>query len=171
MRQRLVEHVRCCIRRCLRAGQRRSAACSRAPSGLAADLAAGGLTLGAGTLLGALAGAAAGGGIARGVNVLRGQREVQVRWDDELLDGLVVSALLRYLAVAHFGRSGQGRVRQSEYPPFWQEIVQQAVAARRPVLAALWARRTAAGDAANLEAGLRSMLAETARAVLATLYR
>jgi hypothetical protein len=93
-----------------------------------------------------------------------------VRWDDELLDGLVVSALLRYLAVAHFGR-GRGEWSESEYPPFWQEIVQQAVAARRPVLAALWARRTAAGDAANLEAGLRSMLAETARAVLATLYR
>ncbi len=99
---------------------------SGALSGLAADLAAGGLTLGAGTLIGAIAGALGGAGIARGYNVLRGRSATELRWDDELLDQLVSSALLRYLAVAHFGR-GRGAWRESEYPAFWREVVQSVV--------------------------------------------
>ena len=86
---------------------------SGALSGLVADLAAGGLTMGAGTLIGALAGAAGGAGFARGFNVLRGRNGTQVLWKEEVLDGLVVSALLRYLAVAHFGR-GRGEWKESE---------------------------------------------------------
>ena len=142
---------------------------SGALSGLAADLAAGGLTFGAGALLGALAGAAGGAGLARGVNVLRGRSQPQLRWDDELLDGLVVSALLRYLAVAHFGR-GRGEWQESEYPAFWQAVVQQEVAARRPALAALWAQRPPADNGERIEAELSALLGDAARALLATLY-
>lgn len=142
---------------------------SGALSGLAADLAAGGLTFGVGTLIGAFAGAAGGAGFARGFNVLRGRTNTQVRWKDEVLDGLVVSALLRYLAVAHFGR-GRGEWKESEYPPFWREVVQQAVDARRTSLAALWARRSDAADAATIEADVRAILGEAARAVLDKLY-
>jgi hypothetical protein len=92
-----------------------------------------------------------------------------VRWDDALLDGLITSALLRYLAVAHFGR-GRGEWKESEYPPFWREIVQQTVAARQPALAALWAQRTLAANAATLEASLHTFLSEAARSLLDTLY-
>jgi hypothetical protein len=116
-----------------------------------------------------LPGAAGGAGFARGFNVLRGRTNTQVRWKDEVLDGLVVSALLRYLAVAHFGR-GRGEWKESEYPPFWREVVQQAVDARRTSLAALWARRSDAADAATIEADVRAILGEAARAVLDKLY-
>jgi hypothetical protein len=142
---------------------------SGALTGLAADLAAGGLTFGAGTLFGALAGAAGGAGIARGFNVLRGRSDTRLRWDDELLDGLVASALLRYLAVAHFGR-GRGEWKETEYPAFWRQLVQEALDGRRAALASLWARRGAAASGATLEADLCALLGEAARAVLDTLY-
>ena len=147
---------------------------SGALSGLAADLAAGGLTFGAGTLLGALAGAAGGAGVARGVNALRGRSATHLGWDDELLERLVVSALLRYLAIAHFGR-GRGEWSESEYPPFWRELVAELVAARRPDLAALWAQRPPPGKATSasedmLAADLCRLLDDAARAVLERLY-
>ena len=169
VRERLIEHVR--TQGPMHQGKAAAlgGVLSGALSGLAADLAAGGLSFGAGTLLGAIAGAAGGAGLARGVNVLRGHSDAQVRWDDKLLDGLITSALLRYLAVAHFGR-GRGEWKESEYPPFWREIVQQTVAARQPALAALWAQRTLAANAANLEAGVYSFLREAARSLLDELY-
>ncbi|HUH92765.1 MAG TPA: DUF3482 domain-containing protein [Casimicrobiaceae bacterium] len=142
---------------------------SGALSGLAADLLAGGLTLGAGTLVGAIAGALGGAGIARGYNVLRDRTELVIRWGDELLDSLVASALLRYLAVAHFGR-GRGEWIESEYPPFWHEVVRHELDAERPALSRIWARREKAADAAGIEAELRAVLALAARGVLKELY-
>ena len=138
-------------------------------SGLAADLAAGGLTAGAGTLLGAITGAIAGAGVARGYNVLRSRTESVIRWDDELLESLVRSALLRYLAVAHFGR-GRGEWTESECPAFWHDVVRRAVDARRASLAALWTRRDKDCDVAVIDAELRTILAEVARRVLDELY-
>jgi hypothetical protein len=138
-------------------------------SGLAADLAAGGLTLGAGLLAGAVLGALGGAGVARGVNVARGKTDATVRWDDAFLDGLVVSALLRYLAVAHYGR-GRGEWQESEYPPFWRERAAHAVAAQQPALVAIWALRTTEGDSGLLEDRLRAMVAQLARGLLDELY-
>jgi uncharacterized protein DUF3482/50S ribosome-binding GTPase len=142
---------------------------SGALSGLAADLAAGGLTVGAGTLIGAIAGALGGAGMARGYNVLRGRTGSTIRWDDELLDSLVASALLRYLAIAHYGR-GRGEWKQSEYPEFWRDIVQRRLDARRGSLSAVWARRDGDVDAAAIDAELRGILASAARDVLEALY-
>jgi Domain of unknown function (DUF3482)/50S ribosome-binding GTPase len=138
-------------------------------SGLVADLAAGGLTLGAGMLAGAVLGALGGAGVARGVNVARGKTDATVRWDDAFLDGLVVSALLRYLAVAHYGR-GRGEWKESEYPSFWRERVAQAVAAQQPELAAIWALRATECDSGLLEDRLRAMVARIARRLLDELY-
>jgi hypothetical protein len=138
-------------------------------SGLAADLAAGGLTLGAGLLAGAVLGAIGGAGVARGVNVARGRTETAVRWDDTFLDGLVVSALLRYLAVAHYGR-GRGEWQESEYPPFWRKRVADAVAARQPALAAIWALRTADCQSDHIEVRLLELVANIAREMLDELY-
>jgi hypothetical protein len=142
---------------------------SGALSGLAADLAAGGLTVGAGTLIGAIAGAVGGAGVARGYNVLRGRTGPSVRWDDELLDGLVTSALLRYLAIAHYGR-GRGEWRRSEYPAFWRDVVLRSVDARRASLATVWKLRDEDAQAESIDAALRAILASAARDVLDALY-
>lgn len=168
-RARLLEHVH--TRVPLHPGKAAAVggALSGALSGLAADLATGGLSFGGGTLLGALAGAVGGAGLARGINVLRGRRDTELRWDDGLLDDLVASALLRYLAVAHFGRA-RGEWQESALPRFWEEIVQQEVTDRRVAFEALWARRTATEHATAIAADLRVLLGEVARALLDTLY-
>ena len=138
-------------------------------SGLAADLATGGLTLGAGFLAGAVLGALGGAGVARGVNVARSQTDATVHWDDAFLDRLVVSALLRYLAVAHYGR-GRGEWLDIEHPPFWRERVAHAVAAQQPALAAIWALRTMDCDSGLIEDRLRETVAGIARGLLDELY-
>jgi len=48
-----------------------------------------------------------------------------------------VAGVLRYLAVAHFGR-GRGNFIEGEAPAFWQEIVEQEVARHDDALAELW---------------------------------
>ena len=88
---------------------------SGALTGLGADLIAGGLTFGAGMVAGAIIGALGGAGVAQGVNVVRGRTESSLRWEEAFLDGLVTSALLRYLAVAHYGR-GRGAWRAGRVP-------------------------------------------------------
>jgi hypothetical protein len=169
VRERLTEHVRTDAPMHEGKAAVLGSVLSGALSGLAADLAAGGLTVGAGTLFGAVAGALGGAGLARGYNVLRGRTESTIGWDSELLDSLVTSALLRYLAVAHFGR-GRGEWKQSEYPPFWHDVVQPVVDARRASLSALWTRREKDCEPAAIEDELRGILADAARAVLDALY-
>jgi hypothetical protein len=119
----------------------------------------------AGAIIGALGGA----GLARGVNVVRGRSESSLRWDDAFLDGLVTSALLRYLAVAHYGR-GRGAWREGEYPSFWRPMVVDAVVVEHERLAGVWdaARRGGGGDSGGAgaagddgaEAGVRRELEE-----------
>jgi hypothetical protein len=142
---------------------------SGALTGLAADLAAGGLTFGAGMLAGAVMGALGGAGIARGMNAVRGQSGIVVRWDDDVLTGLVRSALLRYLAVAHYGR-GRGGWVETEYPPFWQPLVSEIVAARAATLRELWTSREPNCDREALEARVRNVLAGATREALERLY-
>ncbi|MFO1315523.1 MAG: DUF3482 domain-containing protein [Burkholderiales bacterium] len=142
---------------------------SGAVSGLAADLATGGLTFGAGMVTGALLGALGGAGVARAWNVARGQSDDAVRWDDAFLERLVVTSLLRYLAVAHYGR-GRGDYRDGEYPAFWRPRVESAVTARRAAFAQVWARRGPGCEPAAAAAALEPLLGEAARAVLAELY-
>ena len=141
---------------------------SGALTGLTADLAAGGLTFGAGMLAGAVLGALGAAGVARGVNVARGRADAILRWDDAFLDGLVASALLRYLAVAHYGR-GRGEWTESEYPAFWRDLVTRTVVARQAEFDAVWALRLGA-DAAAVERALGTAMAGAARALLDALY-
>jgi len=141
---------------------------SGALTGLTADLAAGGLTFGAGMLAGAVLGALGAAGVARGVNVARGRTDATVRWDDTFLDGLVASALLRYLAVAHYGR-GRGEWTEGEYPAFWRDLVTRTVVARQAEFDAVWALRSGA-DAAAVERALGAAMAGAARALLDALY-
>ena len=142
---------------------------SGAVTGLAADLAAGGLTFGAGMLTGALLGALGGAGVARAVNVARGQADDTLRWDDAFLERLVVASLLRYLAVAHYGR-GRGDYVEAEYPAHWRPLAEAAVAARRDAFAAVFAWRGPACDTVRVAAELAELLRATTIALLAELY-
>lgn len=114
------------------------AAVSGALGGLAADLAAGGLTFGAGALVGGLLGAAGARGLAQAYNLMRGTDASTVRWGGEVRSRLVVAAVLRYLAVAHFGR-GRGEFVEGAHPAHWRPAVETAVAAEAPALAEAWA--------------------------------
>jgi GTPase SAR1 family protein len=136
-------------------------------AGLKADLATGGLTLGGGLLVGGVLGALGAAGLARGVNVVRGTERTEVRWADEVLAGLAASALLAYLAVAHFGR-GRGEWTESEHPAHWQDEVRAALQERSAAIAALWSRR--GDDEPALAGALQAELTQAARAVLARLY-
>lgn len=137
-----------------------------AVTGLKADLASGGLTLGAGLLAGGVVGALGGAGAARAVNLLRGLEQGWVGWSDEALQAMTEAALLRYLAVAHFGR-GRGDWALGESPPHWRGVVAQALQPRREALAALWRAR---GEVDPLMAELRPLIDASAKAALGALY-
>ena len=142
---------------------------SGAVTGLAADLAVGGLSFGAGMLTGAVLGALGGAGVARGVNVARGKTDDALRWDDAFLHALLATLLLRYLAVAHYGR-GRGEWQASEYPPFWRERVAAVLATMTPRITALWALRVSTADIATRREPAHQLLTALARALLDDLY-
>ena len=135
--------------------------------GLKADVAAGGLTLGGGLLAGGLLGALGAAGLARAVNLVRGTDSSWIAWNAEALGTLLQAALLRYLAVAHFGR-GRGEWERAETAPHWPPVVERALAVEADVLAALWAQR--GDDAAALAQSLRPVIDRALRATLAQLY-
>ena len=138
---------------------------SGAVGGLAADLAAGGLTLGGGMIVGAVLGALGATGVAKGINLVRGEDGSKVRWADDFLERLTVTALLRYLAVAHYGR-GRGEWSEGEHPPFWQPVVEEEVAKGGGLL------RDALKHTGSPEAvgALSRAIRETTEAVLSRLY-
>jgi hypothetical protein len=141
---------------------------SGALAGLVADLAAGGLTFGAGALAGGLLGALGGAGLARGYNVVRGTTSTEMRWSDAFLDDLVAGALLRYLAVAHYGR-GRGDWTPSEHPPFWRDVVTRAMTQHRAAWSAIW-RERADLDPTTCRRRVAAALRATACTVLDGLY-
>jgi len=146
---------------------------SGALGGLAADLGAGGLTFGAGALIGGVLGAVGARGIARAYNLARGSQDGTVRWSTEFLDSRLAAALMRYLAVAHFGR-GRGDFVGGLAPAHWQEAVNEAVQVRRARLQSVWATaRAADADSSNIDttaAALLPIVAASAREVLSHLY-
>jgi hypothetical protein len=110
---------------------------SGALTGIAADVAAGGLTFGAGAVLGGIAGAIGARKLTQRYNAERGVAGDAVRWSDESLEARLAGAVMRYLAVAHFGR-GRGEFVLGEPAPRWEAAVTAAMAGndRRE----LWAR-------------------------------
>ena len=141
-------------------------------AGLKADVASGGLTLGGGLLVGGVIGALTAAGAARGVNLVRGVAQPEVRWDPRVLDALFASALLGYLAVAHHGR-GRGAWVAQEPPAAWVNAVDAAMASQREELDGLWQRKAEADGAATVDAfalRVQSALEPACAAVLAVLY-
>jgi Domain of unknown function (DUF3482)/50S ribosome-binding GTPase len=140
---------------------------SGAATGLSADLAAGGLTLGTGALLGGVIGALTFAGAAWGFNARTDRDTPSITLSDEFLRTLLVTNVLRYLAVAHFGR-GRGNFVESEAPAFWQDEVEQAVALREAQASALW--RTLREQEERDIGPATELLAAITRQVLERLY-
>jgi hypothetical protein len=110
------------------------AAMGGAAGGLVADVAVGGLTFGGGAVAGALLGAAGAAGLRKGYQFVRGDDVQQVRWSTEFLKTLYRQSILRYLAVAHFGR-GRGAWRETGNPERWSGLVEAALEGRQETLA------------------------------------
>ncbi|HZG08341.1 MAG TPA: GTPase domain-containing protein [Allosphingosinicella sp.] len=141
---------------------------SGALGGLAADVAAGGLTLGGGMIIGGILGAIGAGSLARGYNLVRGEAEPAVRWSHDFFQSLVRLALLRYLAVAHFGR-GRGDYQESEHPDFWQAAVAETVERHQGEIRAIW-ERSKSVDAPVQTAPLKAVLTAAATELLMRFY-
>ena len=107
--------------------------------------------------------------VARAYNVVQGRESTGVRWSGDFLTGRVTSAVLRYLAVAHFGR-GRGDFVQSEYPPHWRGVVERAVAEQRTLFEQAWTAASKGESATSIEPGLRAGFNAAATEVLRTLY-
>lgn len=138
-------------------------------AGLKADLATGGLTLGGGLIAGGVIGALGAAGLARGYNMVRGDDQTVITWADTILDDLVVSALLSYLAVAHYGR-GRGQWSESEHPPHWEGTIRDAMAARGRAIPTALADRREPATVEALAASLAPALVELGLDVLGRLY-
>jgi hypothetical protein len=110
---------------------------SGALGGLAADAITGGLSLGGGMIAGGILGALGGAALARGYRMVGGREEPSVTWAPQFLDQLTRQVLLRYLAVAHFGR-GRGPYRDLDRPAHWNEAVQRALAKHEDRLGKIW---------------------------------
>jgi hypothetical protein len=142
---------------------------SGAASGLSADLIAGGLTFGGGALVGAIVGGLTMAGAAWGFNRGTDREQATVQFADAFLQTMLVGALLRYLAVAHYGR-GRGNFVEGEAPAFWQVEVERASAEHGGDLAALWRSVRSAPDRADAAALLAPVVTRVGDAVLARLY-
>ena len=142
---------------------------SGAATGLSADMMAGGLTMGAGALLGAIVGGLTMAGAAWGFNQRMDRDKPGVQFADPFLQSLLVSAVLRYLAVAHFGR-GRGNWVEGEAPAFWQEEVERALGEHATTHPDLWKSVRAAPDEAAAVKLVEAVLRSATDATLAKLY-
>jgi hypothetical protein len=142
---------------------------SGAATGLGADLMSGGLTLGGGALLGAIVGAITMAGAAWGFNTTTDRKQPSVQFAPAFLRTLMVSSVLRYLAVAHFGR-GRGHFVEGEAPPFWQAAVEETLQAHCPDTERLWQTVRAAPDPLAATRPLCELLAVVVADVFERLY-
>jgi hypothetical protein len=142
---------------------------SGALGGLAADLAAGGLTFGAGALIGGIIGALGASGAVGAYNFARGVVDGKVGWSADFLTQRVGAALLRYLAVAHYGR-GRGEWAEGEYPPHWQRLVHEVTQRYSADAKAVWAQANEGASVAEVARLLHPFITATARETLLRLY-
>ena len=137
-------------------------------AGLKADLLTGGLTLGGGMIAGGVLGALGGAGLARGYNMVRGIDAITVTWTDAVMNRLIQSALLTYLAVAHYGR-GRGEWAQSEHPAHWEKTVTDVLTQQHDQFTQFWRKRQNYGPDA-LASALQTELTLAMERILIRLY-
>lgn len=142
---------------------------SGAATGLSADLMAGGLSFGAGALVGGILGALSFAGAAWAFNASTDRQHPQLRFSDDFLRSLLVAALLRYLAVAHFGR-GRGNFAEGEAPRFWQAEVEAALSDNMPGFVDAWKSARDAGELSLSDAPLSAALVTCMSHILRKLY-
>ena len=142
---------------------------SGAAAGLSADLMAGGLSFGAGALVGGILGALGFAGAAWAFNVSTDRNVETLQFSDAFLRAQLVAAVLRYLAVAHYGR-GRGAFEASEAPAFWQQEVEEAVAQHETLLAQAWGRARSAGSREAAAESLGPVVVPVLQQVLQALY-
>ncbi len=154
-----------------RSGALAGAIVSGALGGLVADVAIGFLSFGGGMIAGGILGALGGSALARGYRLVGGMEEPSVRWSPQFLDLLVRQAVLRYLAVAHFGR-GRGDYRDLETQTDWRATVDSMLDRRQKKLHKLWTLAERSGSAAEerLTADLEEIVGDVARTVLRQAY-
>jgi hypothetical protein len=114
---------------------------SGAYAGLHLDAATGGVSMGLFTVAGAVVGGVLGflGGEAWAERKTT-YTQAPVTWSDDYLDVLAQDVIIRYLAIAHFGR-GQGQyVADPEDPRFWVKKVKDSVSKHRATLHEQWTR-------------------------------
>lgn len=148
------------------------AAMGGAAGGLVTDIMTGGLSFGAGAIAGAVLGAMGAAGLLKGFQIATGADVPAVRWSQEFLRDLAEQAMLRYLAVAHFGR-GRGEWRELGNATRWTQLVERSMARRGDALAGcVFAARDDSGFISDAEAGTRcaSLVREVLREVLGTVY-
>ncbi|MDO4904111.1 MAG: DUF3482 domain-containing protein [Lautropia sp.] len=137
-------------------------------AGLKADVLAGGLTLGGGMIAGGVLGFLGGAGLARGYNMVRGIDTVTVTWTDAVMNRLVQSSLLTYLAIAHYGR-GRGNWERSEHPAHWEKTVTDVLTQQADPFNQFWRRRQSFGPDALAKA-LQTELTLAMERILIRLY-
>jgi hypothetical protein len=154
-----------------RSGALAGAVVSGAVGGLAADALSGGLSLGGGMIAGGILGALGGSALAKGYRVIGGRKNPSVTWTPGFLYRLCHQAILRYLAIAHFGR-GRGGYRDLEQPAHWSGAVDRVLAARRSVLEGIWNEADKPGEQATerVAARLRTVIETGLREVLRKAY-
>jgi hypothetical protein len=101
--------------------------------------------------------------------VRRGQTEESIRFDDAFIERLAINAMLRYLAIAHYGR-GRGAFVESEAPAIWRGMIEAALRERRGMLAAILAMRAPECEAQALVEPFRDYLRAATLDVLDELY-
>jgi hypothetical protein len=117
---------------------------------------------------GALVGAAGGAGLARGYQMVVGDKP-SVGWSPEFLDMLLAQALLRYLAVAHFGR-GRGEFQQHDLSERWRTRVSRGVQRYGEATHRIWQRAPRDPDPRRIKAEIAELLDELLRELLVEGY-
>lgn len=143
-------------------------AATGAALGASVDLLVGGLTLGAAAALGAMVGGSAGFLAAAWKNRASASGGTVVQLSDEMMQAMVEAALLRYLAVAHWGRWPTDT--QDEMALRWKAEVVSAVEQRKPMLEPFWGMARTQPDAGRLALALGNELENVTGRVLAALY-
>jgi len=90
-------------------------------AGAAIDAATGGMSLGFFALTGAFLGAL---GLAAWGNEIENEETLKIKWVPKFLDTLTQDLLLRYIAVAHFGRGRGDFQSNQENPEVWLQEIQ-----------------------------------------------
>jgi hypothetical protein len=77
--------------------------------------------------------------------------------------------MLRYLAVAHYGR-GRGDWTSSEYPPHWQGLVEEVTLQRRQEFESVWLAAQGGASRDEVAKRLRPLVTATAGDILVRMY-